>query len=221
MKKVLLLLFCLLSITATRAQVSMGLIFEIGIGELQNNKTSIDRYLNGGFQFKKPLSLKLNLVTGITAKFYESDVEKMAANSDMITFVRDQTQTNFTYFNDYITYEYAAIPIGLEYKLNTRFRLSYRFENNFLIGTNEYADEYLQYGRNSLSKYTCTHSAAFVYSVYGLSMGLSCTTAPQVIKNQTYNYNYMYDFSESLSKSYMLNIIFSYDFPLLKIKKIL
>ncbi len=221
MIRLLILITCFFTLISVQAQTSMGLYSEFKLKPFGDEKNAFSSYINFGVLLKSKLSKRVNFVSGLSMKFYNADVEPFSKNSDLVTYLRNKNNQSFVYVeSDYISFEYLTLPIGIEYKITRFLRLQYRFENNFLIGTNDDVED-LQYGKAALSSYMYTHNITSYFFVSGFGIGIGVTSPPSVFKDQTYSYNFMYDMKESLHNTYMLNFILSYDFPLIKRKKIL
>lgn len=205
------------------AQISMGIVLEGRLKNISPNE-GINDYFNFGISLKKSVTTGLNLVSGVSYRFMDADIRTMAKNTDLVTHFKDTHPNELFYIvqGDYFRFSYVTIPVGLEFKATTFLRLQYCLENNFLVGTEDSVDEYMQYGSKSIARHMFSHSAFILLHQKAMGIGFGVTFNPAIIRNDlNYTYQFMDSFQTSFKDSYFFNVRLWGDFQFKKRKKVL
>jgi hypothetical protein len=222
MKKIFLIATLLIS-TQANCQTSLGFILEARVKSISPEE-GVDDYFNFGLSVKQSLTTDLNLVSGIGYRFLDADISNISRNTDMVTHFRDVHPNQLFHIvpGDYFRFSYITIPIGLEFKPTTFLRVQYNLDNNFLVGTEDSADEYLQYGKNSLARHMFSHSVFLSVHQNSAGLGFGVIFHPSIIRSDlNYTYEFMQDFQTAFKDSYFFNVRLWADFQFRKRKKVL
>lgn len=222
MKKIFLVV-ALIWATSASAQVSMGIVLEARAKNISPNE-GINDYFNFGLALKKSVTTSLNLVSGISYRFMDADIRTMAKNTDLVTHFKDTHPNQLFYIvkGDYFRFSYVSVPIGLELKATTFLRLQYCLENNFLVGTEDSVDKYMQYGSKSVARHMFSHSAFVLLHQNALGIGFGVTFNPSIIRTDlNYTYQFMDSFQRSFKDSYFFNVRLWGDLHFINRKKVL
>lgn len=222
MRKILLVI-ALFVTSGASAQISMGIVLEGRFKEISRNE-GVNDYMNFGLSLKKSVTTSLSLVSGISYRFLDADIRSMAKNTDLVTHFKDTHPNELFYIvkGDYFRFSYVTIPVGLEFKATTFLRLQYALENNFLVGTEDSVDEYMQYGSKSVARHMFSHSAYVLLHQKAIGIGIGVLFNPSIIRTDLrYTYQFMDTFRTSLKDSYFFNVRLWGDFQFTKRKKVL
>jgi hypothetical protein len=209
--------------TQANCQTSLGFILEARVKNISPDE-GVDHYFNFGLSVKESLTTDLNLVSGIAYRFFDADINTISKNTDMVTHFRDVHPNQLFYIvqGDYFRFSYITIPIGLEFKPTTFLRVQYNLENNFLVGTEDTADKYMQYGRNSLARHMFSHSVFLSVHQNSAGLGFGVIFNPAIIRSDlNYTYEFMQNFQTAFKDSYFFNVRLWADFQFRKRKKVL
>jgi hypothetical protein len=224
MKKILLLVMLLVIAFVSQAQISAGLVLGGSVKETIPTGQALDKMFIIGATFKKQLTPTINLVSGAGYRFIDATVLSLPSQNDLVTHYKDVHPNEFYYITDleYFRFSYFTVPIGLEVKLATFLRVSYQLENNFLIGANSTAEEYLQYGKKSVAAYMPTSNVSLLlHTGHAVGVAVGCILHPNILrKDINYTYGFMDEFAEEFRKSYILTVTLWGDLPFKKRKRI-
>lgn len=208
MRKILLLSLLLIAIQSS-AQMSIGLVIEGRIKDAVKGN-AIDNYLHLGMTFKKYVSPRFNLVTGIGIRYFDASLRPLAEGTDLVTFRKDHYPDDFYYITkgDYMRFTFIPVPVGIEFKLSPFIRLCYDLENNFKLGVNETGREYLQYGSKSVMQHMVTHNFNIkIHSGNAIGLSAGVLLNPAILRSDiNYSYNYMNQFRTAFNNSCLINI---------------
>ncbi|RAV98522.1 hypothetical protein [Pseudochryseolinea flava] len=208
---ILALLLLVGMVQSTKGQMSIGGTLDFFWRDISKEQP-FNHYVNIGVIFKKNLTPTLNLVSGATLRFFDSNVRDLSVNTDLVTYWRDAYDGEFFYITDRETFRfsYVNIPIGLEYKITTWLRASYSLENNFLIRASGEVEQYMQFGKKALNTYMISHNARLLlHARNGLGIAVGCVFNPGIIrKDLPYSYEFMTDYQQRLRSSYCLTASF-------------
>lgn len=221
----IILIGILLWSTHVNGQMSIGGVLDFSVKKLLPTDNAIDTYINLGLIVKKNLTTDLNIVSGISIRYFDADINKMAIGTDLKTHYRDAHPNEFYYIvpGEYFRLSYINIPLGVELKLTSFLRVQYNLENNFLIGTSDEVEEYLQYGKQSIASHMISHNMALLlHQRNAMGIGFGVTLNPAIIRDDLhYTYQFMPEFSSSFKDSILFNIILWGDFKFKQRKKVL
>ncbi len=219
----ILFFFTFCGVMQAHAQTSMGIVLEGRIKALSPSDP-LDDYISIGISLKKSISTDWSLVSGLTYRFFDADLKTISKDTDMVTHFRDVYPSTFFYITDaeYFRFSYVNVPIGVEFKATRFMRLQYQLENNFLVATSDNVDEYLQYGKKSMSPLMFSHHVSLLLHQNSIGIGLGVTFNPSIIRDDLdYTYQFMSDFNASFKNAYLISLTLWGDFGFKKRKKVL
>jgi hypothetical protein len=223
MKKILTLILLAGTITS-QAQISAGVVLGGSVKQTIPSGQALDKMFIIGATFKKHLTPTINLVSGAGYRFIDATIQALPSQNDLVTHYKDVHPNEFYYITDleYFRFNYFTVPVGLEVKVTTFLRLSYQLENNFLIGANSSAGEYLQYGKKSVAPYMPTSNVSLLlHTGHAVGAAVGCILHPTILrKDLNYTYGFMDDFADEFRKSYILTVTLWGDLSFKKRKRI-
>ncbi len=224
MKKICLTLALAWIACAAHTQTSMGIILGGTLEDGQPKGQALDYGFYVGMTLKKYLTPTLNLVSGGHLRFYDATVSNLPLRNDLVTYYKDAHPNEFFHVAtmDYFRFTYFVVPVGLEYKLTTFMRLSYTFENNILLGSNDTAAEYLEHGKKSVAPWMFTSNVGLLFHTgNAIGLGLHATFHPRMLRNDIdYSYAFMDEFNQEFRNSYILSFSIWGDMAFKKRKKL-
>lgn len=222
--RMIIIFFIFCGVMQSHAQTSMGIVLEGSVKSLLPSNPKIDYYINFGISLKKNISTEWSLVSGLSYRFFDTDLSTISKDTDMVTHFRDVYPSTFFYITngEYFRFSYINVPIGLEFKATRFMRLQYQLENNFLVGTTDNVEEYLQYGKKSMSPIMFNHHVSVLLHQNAIGVGLGVIFNPSIIRDDLkYTYQFMSDFNTSFKNAYFFNLTLWGDFGFKKRKKVL